>query len=278
MESGPGPWAQRILFVGGVIVALAGAALGVAIALRLLDDADVQPQIPVVRTPLPGGPTLFPPSPGTTPTPRPTRTPTPEPEATPTPTVAVTPTPTPATAATPTPSPTATRTPTPTPTATSTPTPVPPTPTPIPTTPKPTPPPAGPALAQSTLALPGATAPNSSVPGSPFVGSQRTAVVRDTGGAAVAYVYWFRWNGQAFVDPGRGDMFPDIQVGVADAAGGQGTIGFTAAEASAGASKSTAAGRFTFTVTITNAPTTTFGGGLYVWGSDLRATVTVAVR
>ena len=148
----------------------------------------------------------------------------------------------------------------------------------MPPTPTPTPPPAGPVLAQSTYALPGETSPNRSVPGSPFTGSQRTAVIRDTSGAAVAYVYWFRWNGQAFVDPVRGDMFPDIQVLVADAAGGQAAIGFTAAEASAGASKGAIAGRFSFTVTITSAPTTTFSGGLYVLGNDLRATVNVGLR
>lgn len=120
--------------------------------------------------------------------------------------------------------------------------------------------------------------PNSSVAGSPFQGQQRTAVVRDSSGAAVAYVYWFRWDGQAYVDPARGDLFPDIRVLVADAAGGQAAIPFTAAEAGAKASKSATAGRFAFTVTIANAATTTFNGALYVWGSDLRATVTVTVR
>jgi len=160
-----------------------------------------------------------------------------------------------------------------------TPTPIPPTPvppTPVPPTPVP---PA--VLAQTLFNLPGDGVPNGGGFVGPFCCGGATAVIRDTNGAAAGYVHFFSWSGLAFdtvrVD-GRPDViYSDIRVNVNDVATGAiSSITITAAQAAAGASRTVTAGRMTFTITITGVEATEFQGATYVYGSTLRARLTVS--
>lgn len=254
------PDSRGCLAGAGLFAALVGASAGLLLALFTVGRGGESSVTAESNFPTPQA----------TATVAPTRTPRPR----------VTATPVPATA---TPDPTATATATPTTAPTETPTPVPPTatpapPTPVPPTPTPVPPPAQ--LAQTAWALPGGGVGGGA---GPFRGPGVGVTVRDTAGNAVGYAYFFTWSGSAFQAPrpdgGTDNLYPDIRILVSDAAsGGTSAIAFSAGSIVPGNSSSVAIGRLVFTVTITNSEPTTLQGGLYVYGSSLRATLSASLR
>lgn len=101
-------------------------------------------------------------------------------------------------------------------------------------------------------------------------------------GTIAGYAYWFQWSGQAYDAPrpggGYDSIYPDIRVLVQDSNGEASVVAFAAAELLPGASKSTVAGRFSFTVTIRTAEQMTYSGTTYVWAASLSAVLTVTSR
>ncbi|MBK6663274.1 MAG: hypothetical protein IPG47_11225 [Thermoflexaceae bacterium] len=137
------------------------------------------------------------------------------------------------------------------------------------------------ALAQTGFNLPGDGVANAGGFVGPFCCGGSTAVIRDTNGGVAGYVHFFSWSGLAF-DTVRGDgradvIYSDIRVSVNDTASGAiSSVSITAAQAASGASRTVTAGRLTFTITITGVEATEFQGATYVYGSTLRARLTVS--
>lgn len=276
MDSQLREWA---LALGGIGLAIVAALVGAAVVFRLNGDDDAQPTSRAIVAATSAADAAATGSARTrsataNAATREARTPvTPEIQATVSPQASEAPA---TETATPDPTATATPPPSPTPTGTATPSPRPsPTPTATPTQ-------ATTGLSQSSFSLPGEATPNNGGTIGPFCCRGRTVTVTTPDGAVVGYAYWFQWSGQAYDEfrsgIGTDSFYPNIRVLVAEVGGSSTSIDFAAAELSAGASRSIATGRLTFVVTIGSAEQRSYGGGTYVWGSSLTATLGVSLQ
>jgi hypothetical protein len=151
-----------------------------------------------------------------------------------------------------------------------------------PVTPTPASPiPAPPTLERSTFALPADATANNGATIGPFCCRGRTVTVRTASGDVAAYVYWFKWAGQAYDIPRNGAFegaYPDIRVLVAVPGSGEAVISFSASEAVPGAEKSLELGNLGFVVRLESAEQTTYAGQLFTWETSLSARLRVEAR